>query len=350
MFKNKKFFIFAIIFVLVLSMALLAGCGGNTPDPDPDPVDNDNNETPPEPVTLTFAHQWPPQNVYGVAFQMFADLVEEKTNGTVLMDIHPADSLVQVPAIYEAVQDGTVDIGYNASSFLATRMPEMGIFEIPGAFDVEKYEEINEAIHPILDDLFAEHNIKYLDSQFPGELVLASKMPVQSISDLSRKQIRGFGFWIGQALEKLGAVQVTIPPAELNAALERGAAEGAVGAYIFASGYRLYEQAPYVAWPGTQTMWVMLLMNEDSWASLTPDQQTAIMEAAAEVRDFTTAEIATGMEDFKKVVEDANGTNYEFTPAQKQELLDAVAPVFEDIKGQIGPLGVKLLEELDKFK
>jgi len=340
-FKGK--WLLALVALLAIGL-LVAGCGGKE---EPKPADSGDTS---EPVTLKLAHQWPVQNAYGLTFQKFADLVDQKSEGSIKIEVYPANSLVTIQEMFEAVLNGTADIGYSGTSFLSARMKELSAMEIPGAYDPYKFPEIVDEIDPIMEEIYAKYGLVYLWAQDGAEAALSSKKPVQTIDDLKGLKVRGYGFWVGKALEQLGAVPVTIPPTDLNVALERGTAEGSYSAYAFSDGFKLYEQTEYNTWFGTQTMWVNLLMNKEAWDKLSPEQQEIMREAGKEAMAYNIQLITEGRDAFDKKARDAGNTVYTISEEEREKIFEKVKPVWEEARTVAGPLGNKLMDKLEELR
>lgn len=347
------------LFSLVIAFLLLtAGCADNgqedaTNGELPEETEDNGLDEPTAPgevVTLSLAHHWPPQNIYGQNYQYFADLVYEMSDGEIVIEIYPANSLITVTEMYEGVLDGTADMGYSTSSFLSSRMPELSFFELPGAFDVYSFEETALAIQPELEAIFEDHGLVYLWAQDPGDIVLSSTEPVEQFSDMEGLRVRDYGIWVGKAIEEMGAVQTTIPPADLSVALERGTVDAAYATWTFADGYSLYEQAEHITWFGVSSMWVGLFMNQNSWNQLTPEQQEIIREAGIIAQAQTVELVEDTREAFIEKSEAAGATHYEFSDEDREEIYRQVEPIFDEAREVIRPLGIELLEKLEGLR
>lgn len=338
-----------ILVVLLVMTVLVTGCASSTPPASAPPTSAPETE---QVIELKLAHQWPPQNVYGKTFQYYADLVDKKSNGKIKISIFPASSLIAVPNMYQGISQGTADIGYIGSSFLSPIMKELSFYEVPFVYDPnpEKLAQIEKETRPLLDQIFDKYGVKYLWAQDGCPTIFTSSKPIQKAGDLQNLKIRDYGVWVGKGLEKMGAVPTTISPEDINVALERKTVDGAYAAWTFADGYKLYEQAEYATWVPSQTMWVMLIMNQDSWQKLTPEQQNILMEAGAETQEYNIQLIKDRKAEYIKLAEAAGTTFYELSPEDVKQMQEQVKPVVEEVRGIIGPLGNELLDKLQSLQ
>jgi len=103
------------IITALLLLLIVAGCSSETSgDPEARPGD--------EAIVLKMAHHWAAQSVSGRGFQYFADVVNEKSDGQIKVEVYAADSLVTGNEMYEAMLDGVVDIGYVTTSQISPSM------------------------------------------------------------------------------------------------------------------------------------------------------------------------------------------------------------------------------------
>jgi len=348
LFKSLKF---GIIIILIILVTLIGGCSAPASSTPPPATEEPQEQTP---VTLKLAHGLSPVDIHGKAYQFYADKVAELSDGSIQIEVFPGASLAANPQMFKAVQTGVADIGIFPSSFVAPQMKEVTIFEIPGMFDPTKIPQIQEEITPIMEKIHAKYGMKYLWATAEGELVLGvSKKigaPVKNIDEIEGLKIRDYGQWIGRTLGAWGAVQTTIPPADLNAALDRGTVEGSLASWSFSYGFKVHEQAPYFTMFGTNNMWHWATISEASWAKLSSEQQQVLVDAGKLAMEYNIQLEAEDKELFKQAVNDVGGAIYELTPEERAQFVDKAAPLIEDVRAISGPEGNELIDILESIK
>ncbi|KUO63015.1 MAG: hypothetical protein APF84_10840 [Gracilibacter sp. BRH_c7a] len=347
MFRKPKF---GIILILIVMVALAGGCSAPATS-NPAPAEEPKEQTP---VTLKLAHGLSPVDIHGKAYQFYADKVAELSEGSIQIEVFPGGSLAGNPQMFKAVQTGVADIGIFPSSFVAPQMKEVTIFEIPGTFDPTKVPEVQAKITPIMEKIHEKYGMKYLWATAEGELVLGvSKKigaPIKSIDEIKGLKIRDYGQWIGRTLGAWGAVQTTIPPADLNAALDRGTVEGSLASWSFSYGFKVHEQAPYFTLFGTNNMWHWATISEASWTKLTPEQQQVLVDAGKLAMEYNIKLEAEDKELFKKAVTDVGGSIYELTAEERAQFVDKAAPLVKDVREISGTEGNELIDILESIK
>src|SRR5699024_4169596 len=125
------------------------------------------------------------------------ELVHEKTNGSVEIDIFPNGELVDAEEGFQATASGTVDLYPGLTSYFSGQIPSLEIYNIPFPsveFTDRTLAEFTEEAAPIYEDSFTENNIKNLgmmSGQGGTSLFLAE--PAFSKEDLKGLNIRSGG-------------------------------------------------------------------------------------------------------------------------------------------------------------
>lgn len=71
-------------------------------------------------------------------------MVEEKSNGSIIVDIYPNGQLGTVSEYVTGIQNGTIDLAPAVTSFVANFCPNVSVFEMPFLF--EDYDHVWEAL------------------------------------------------------------------------------------------------------------------------------------------------------------------------------------------------------------
>src|SRR5690625_2899989 len=104
---------------LILLLIILTACG-----------DSDSNGSS-DSVSLKLAHTGSETHQYHSASEKFKELVEEKTNGEVTIEIHPNATLGSEGEAIEQLIDGSIEMTTLApDSNYSNTVPEMNVFEI----------------------------------------------------------------------------------------------------------------------------------------------------------------------------------------------------------------------------
>lgn len=241
--------------------------------------------------------------------------LRKRTDGALGLDIIWGGALVGAAGAAQAISDGVADMG----SVVPVYAPgQMVVYEVVDTGEVaDEYVGMLAAYelmtsHPAALKEADAFNIKYFGNYTTGPTQLLTRdKPVASLEDLEGMTIRTTGAHV-PALEAFGVATVSMSQPKVYEALSNGSVDGSTTYYYVVNGYKQYEVANYMTETGLgQTLGFGIIMNKQTYESLTPDQQAVIdelgydftvemAEIMAKSRIETKAKLAEGI-DGKKV-------------------------------------------------
>ena len=261
-----------------------------------------------EPVVLRYGHMNTPESVAGKQAVYFADLVSEKTDGSVTVEIYPSSQLGTLQELAEMLSNGTIDLHHNTMGAMGSLYSDYGVLDTPFLYkDVDHLMRVTDINSPLMQRFtagaIAERNIRQLYSFYFGARMLTCNDAIYGPDDLSGKKIRAIPFPIYMtAVEGMGAIATPIDWSEVPTALATGAADGQENPVGVLWANKLYDIQSHVMLTShiMAAQWVGV--NEQTWQSLTDDQRAAISEAAAETGAWATAQtVASETADLQKL-------------------------------------------------
>jgi len=245
-----------------------------------------------------------------LAQQKFAELVEEKTKGNVIIKNFPASQLGSGVAQFEGVKMGTIGMFSDALEYGGKLIDEFNIQSMGFLFkDMDHLGRyLKSEIHMELRERLAKaHGIRIVaDNWYRTPRVMFAKKPIYSIDDLKGLKMRVPDIRMYLLVwEALGTKPSRVAWGEIYLALKQGVVDAAEGPLDTIYGMKFYEAAPYVI--RTDHLWTVnaLFMNEKLFASLSPENQALLIEAAEEAGDWLTehtfANTERDMEQMKKL-------------------------------------------------
>jgi TRAP-type C4-dicarboxylate transport system substrate-binding protein len=103
-----------------------------------------------EPLVFKCSIDNPPGDMKARTIKRIGDMVEEKAKGRIKFEYFFGGSLTKKPQYIEAVARGIADISTGPVSFVTGKIPELSIFEVYGAYKLDKHLEMQEAVEPLL--------------------------------------------------------------------------------------------------------------------------------------------------------------------------------------------------------
>ena len=304
-------------------------------------------------VTLKMSHQFPQGDSYSMAATYWADLVEKQTKGRIKFQHFYSSTLVKPPQVFDALKMGIADAGWVAISFATGKVPDFAIFEVQDSVPDDKWIEVYKKVTPILTEIFAKHDIKYIWAPYLGVQIYITKNKfLKTPDDFKGLKIRGAGRGIVRAIELWGGSPMFLDVAELYTGLQRGTVDGANMTYTITKSNKFYEAAPYV----TEFGWVCsnlvyIAVNMKVWNSISPEDQRIMIGAVDEAMlhsDKMTRQMEADVRNEFKAMKDLHV--YELTKEQQTRLLKLTLPTWDEARKNAGPLGNQLIDILASYR
>lgn len=222
----------------------------------------------------------------GTAPEYFAKLVERMSNGRLKVKVYGAGQLVPALEVFDAVSQGTVEMGHGAAYYWKGKVPASVFFtSVPFGLNAQ---EMNGWLHfggglELWREVYAPFNLVPFAAGNSGvQMAGWFNREINSLADLKglKMRIPGLG---GEVITRAGGEAVTIPGGELYTALQTGvidATEWVAPYNDLAFGF--HQVAKYYYYPGWHETGssLELIINKEAWESLPADLQ-AMVEAAS---------------------------------------------------------------------
>jgi tripartite ATP-independent transporter DctP family solute receptor len=339
----------SIIIIFVISMLILTGCGGTGQSSAPQSGNNqsqESNQGSGSAVVLKLSHTGNPQHFYQKGAEKFAELVNQKTNGQVKIEIYPSDSLAPQRESVEGAQLGTIDMVLTSTMEISNFEPSIGVFDLPFLFSSR------EKAYAVFDGPIGDQVAKNVENK--GLVLLAywengyrhitnNKKPINTPEDMKGMKIRvpESSVYI-DTFKALGAAPTPISFGELYSSLQLGTVDGQENPLAHLINQKFYEVQKYCTLTGHFYTAEPLLISKIVWDKLTPDQQGALKDAAVEAGKYERELSEKADEDYLKEAKEKGVQfveNPDLAPFQK-----AVEPVYEKYQPKFGDLLTEVRE------
>lgn len=233
---------------------------------------------------LKLANFMSPNHPYEKAvFAAFADKVKTDTAGEVTVSVFSGGELGAGPVEqYNRVVDGVADIAFGLPGYTASTFSKTLLTELPGVISSDNGTQQLQSNIDMLAEEYRRVKLVGLWTNAPN-VIYTSKKAVRSIEDIQGLKIRVPSRNAGLVVESWGATPVSMPVPEIYNAMQTGVIDGAFidGTATFA--FRLSEVTKYITTGmNTSISTFFLIMNRDSFADLTDEQKTAVLNAGKE--------------------------------------------------------------------
>ncbi|MGC1259627.1 MAG: TRAP transporter substrate-binding protein DctP [Jannaschia helgolandensis] len=214
-------------------------------------------------------------------FQHFAELVAEKTGGSVKVDIFPSGTLHGWSEGVDSLQGGVSDISWiNADN----RLPCYAVTSLyPAEVSLENQVEMDAAYAELVRAEAANVNlVPLINSNYSYDQEWWFEEPIDDIGKLDGQLVRSIGPLVSMMIESWGGEPVFVAPKEVFQSAERGVVDGINMGVATYSSWKLWTVMPYMVNANLFYGNIQYMMNKDKFDALTPEEQTALTEAATE--------------------------------------------------------------------
>ncbi|CAM3798554.1 TRAP transporter substrate-binding protein [Vreelandella rituensis] len=291
-----------------------------------------------DPVTLRLAHVVNEQDGFHIAAVKFQELVEERTEGAVSIELYPNASLGDERTLLEGMQIGTVDMGVITNGPVANFVEEMAVFELPFLFPSPEaaYDVLDGEIGQELLDKLAEVNLKGLAYAERGFRNLTnSERPVNTPQDLDGLRIRVMENPVYvDTFRELGANAIPMAWTEALTAMQQGTIDGQENPVNVIHSFNLYETQDYMTLSRHTYAPAIFVMGMPVWNQLPEAAQDVLAQAAQEAAEHE-RQVNAEMESEQLAELREAGMQINESP-DIQAFQEAVAPVYDKYGEQFG--------------
>lgn len=235
-----------------------------------------------------------PPPVWGPIADRFAQHVAEKTKGEIKITSLGGGQLGNLPQNYAGLKTGQIDmmLADTGTLALARGGKDFNALFAPYVFRDHAHFKAFMASQTFRDMLAGAEKeggfkyVGYVSDRTPRQLT-TSKTKVTSPADMKGLKVRVPETPTILAVFKAwGAAPTPVAAAELYLAMKQGIVDGQDNGFDAIAGAKYYEVQKYAIRIDYIQSGLMVLMASDKWAKLTPAQQKAMTDAAAETETW----------------------------------------------------------------
>ena len=290
--------------------------------------------------------------------QVFSKLVEERSEGRLIIKVYPASAIVPPLEVTSAVGKGIIEMGQGG--------PVYDIGSIPIAyvaaglpFGWETSEDTYEFWNLYKDGMALDMlNVPYHEkgvhniilATFEDEYLAMTNFPVNTLEDWVGKKMRTTGVY-GKLMSELGAPTVNMSLPEVYMGIQTGTIDGAVAGISLLEEFKLKEVVDYVIRPAfSACVGSTVYVNLDKWNSLSADLKEIVEKALHDA--YANSLMPYSLELRDKTLNEAvrkNGIKIiNLSEKEKERLRQAVVPIWEYVGGR-SPQNTELLDLLKEY-
>lgn len=277
--------------------------------------------TPDNPVTLKGGHVLAPGSTADKTCHAWSELVKQRTNGAVIIDVFPSEQLGVEKTLTENVNLGTIDWSFIGPGSLARFTPEFGIFENAYVYQSHQHlknmvssREFTEYLSGVLE---AKSNTVFLGFQWSGPRNVLADKPILSPADGQGMRLRVPDVPSYRvAAYAVGATATPLPFGEVYMALKQGVVDACEGSNENIYKMKFHEVRKTITLTRHIQSMGSVVMNKKSFAKLSPEQQEIVLASALETWETYFAGYTDVDNEFKGKLEKEGVTFVDLTDEQ----------------------------------
>ncbi|QRG70772.1 TRAP transporter substrate-binding protein [Brevibacillus choshinensis] len=334
--------------MLLTATVVLSGCGGGS-STGSTASGAGSGAAAGKPHVLKVANYFATDHPQNVALrEKFKKIVEEKSDGSLQVQIYDNSKLGAEKEFYDGVRNGTIEMGI-PGLIMQADVPKMAVGEWPFLFkDFEHAKKVLQG--PIgkemTDEMEAKHDVHALAWSANGFRMFSSNRTIASLEDFKGLRVRMPNIpnyiKLGQLL---GANITPMPISEVFTALEQKVVDGQDNPIATLKASAWYEVQSDVLESKHMFSPNLYIINGKLWSQLTPEQQKILEEAAKASADYEWELLEKSYEDDKKFLME-HGIKFTAPDESFQQAMETAAqPLYEEIY-QTYPWAKEMVEKI----
>lgn len=279
----------ALLLVVCMALLVLAACGGTTKEgtSQEGTPSSEGESQEVKPVVIQAGYENHPGEPFDLGMNEWKRLLEEKSNGTMIMELFPSSQLGSKNDLMDQMLAGDAVVTLADGAFYADRgVPDFGIVFAPYLFETwdQAWKLTESDWYKEQCEKLEQEGLKIIASNWMyGTRHTLTKKPVQKPADLKGMKIRVPNNLIQvKGFEVLGAAPTAMPLGEVYTALQQGTIDGLENPLPVLYNGKFHEVAKNLTLDGHIKNFTTLVCGTQFFNSLTEEQQKIFIETAKE--------------------------------------------------------------------
>jgi len=290
-----------------------------------------------KPITLRLGSIDAVVNPANTATLKFAELVSQKTNGKVKIEVYPASQLGTAISQIESVMTDSLDMGQFAVGFFGQYIKDWNVLALAFAFKNQDHLRkflSSDTNTQIKDQFLKQYKVRVLvENWLRPPNVIATTRAVKKFEDLKGLTMRVPEIemyllnW-----KQLGTSPMVVAWGETYMALRQGMVEGVDLPFDFIKGMKFHEVAPHITMTNHLLTHALIIINENVYQKLPTDVKKVLVDAGKEAGEYYVQLGNKAVEtDRDELMKKLNAKIYEVDAAPFRERM---APLAKELEGK----------------
>ncbi len=280
--------VLSLLLVVVFVVGMFAGCAGQSTESTDAAVKVEE-----ENYVLKFGMVAGNQSNEFESAEKLAQLVEEKSNGRLTIELFPNSQLGDDRAMLEQLSAGALDMTFAETGRLGIWVPRA---ELAGlAYMFEDFDHLKRVVYEteygqgLLDEFYNDFNWKILTTAYNGTRQTSSNRAINSIEDMDGLKLRTPQHQpLLDYAEFAGATPTPMAFTEVYLALQTNAVDAQENPLSTIKAVKFHEVQEYIAMTNHVINDANYIVAKETWEELPEDLQGILQEATTEAGEFHT--------------------------------------------------------------
>lgn len=344
----KKYRLLAVLLVLLMSLSVfIAGCGS---DKDKEKKSDDGKQ-----ITIRLAHPMAPGNNVTLGYEKFKEIVENKSNGKIKIQLYGNTVLGSDRVTMESVQKGTLEMASSSSPNMASFSPKFMVFDLPYITAPENQQKLYKALdegelgkyfNKVSEDLGLK---PIMWSEYGYRNFVSAKKEIKNASDLKGLKVRTTDSPVEVAVAKaLGMNPAPIAWGEVYTALQQGTIDGEGNTFGLLYDAKHHEALKYAVDSAHNYSMHLLMINKKYFDSLPKDAQDILLASGKEALQYERQISAQLEEKAKQKFIETGIKVHALTPEERKEIKELTKDVWNQFPDKIDKDLIKMVQDAQK--
>jgi C4-dicarboxylate-binding protein DctP len=349
---NKMKKIISLILLVVFAAAIATGCAGANAK-SYSYESHYNKEL--GKYVFRFAHEETDSSVQGLYVKKFAEVLEEKSNGNIVVEYYPVGQIGDATQQTELLQNGIIDFAIVSPGNTGTIVPENQLFSLHFLFsdDMQKNKELfknSKALNEILNAEYLRKDIQVLSYWTEGFMQWTSSKKINTPNEFKGFKMRVMPSpMIVAAYEAYGANPTPMPYMEVYSGLQLKMIEGQENPLFAIDEMKFAEVQKYLTLANSSLYVTTTSVNPRFFEQLPEDVKKMVLETVDELQDYS-FELQEKMnnESLNRIVSTTKIPVVELTDEEREQFRAASKTAYDRYVQMVGPKGKEILDLLVK--
>jgi TRAP-type C4-dicarboxylate transport system substrate-binding protein len=283
----------------------------------------------------------------------FAELINQKTDGEVEVQLFPYGQLGGLTDIYDQVQAGAIELAFG-SGFLGGTVPESQLFSLNFVLtddEMKNTQILNDPAfrqHPDLVEAFNERDLHPLAIVPEGWQVWSANKAVRTPADFDGMAIRTMdNRLLRETYSAYGADPTTMEYGELFSGMQLGQLDGNIQPVFAHQEMDFYQVQDYLIFANQAEFIATFMANKGWYDGLSDEYKEAVDETVVELIPYI-HDVQTRLnEDRLKIITENSDIELVYlTPEEREAFRELSLPVRDTFAEMVGERGARLMTVL----